>query len=85
VKWALENPVEGLEQEVLYLYLDNDGPQLAKAVIEDGKQVIARSQDGGDDDGEWERGRVTRLSRGGLEVLSRTIAGLEKIVEDQGR
>jgi ubiquitin-conjugating enzyme E2 O len=85
VKWALENPVEGLEQEVLYLYLDKDGPQLAKAVIEDGKQVIARSQDGGDDDGEWERGRVTRLSRGGLEVLSRTIAGLEKIVEDQGR
>ena len=85
VKWALENPVEGLEQEVRYLYLDKDGPQLAKAVIEDAKAVIARSQDGGEDDGEWERGRVTRLSRGGLEVLRRTIAALDMIVEDQGR
>ena len=85
VKWALENSVEGLEEEVRYLYLDKDGPQLAKAVIEDGKQVIAWSHDGGEDDGEWERGRVTRVSRGGLEVLSRTITALEKVVEKEGR
>lgn len=81
VKSALENEVEGLEQEVRYLYLDEDGPQLAKSVIEDGKQVIARSEIAGDDDdGEWERGRVTRISRGGLEVLKRTISALETLL-----
>ena len=84
VKYALENAVEGLEQEVRYLYLDEDGPQLAKAVIEDGKQVIARSEVAGDDDGEWERGRVTRVSRGGLEVLKRTISVLEGLLARGG-
>ena len=70
-----------MEQEVRYLYLDEDGPQLAKSVIEDGKQVIARSEIAGDDDdGEWERGRVTRISRGGLEVLKRTISALETLL-----
>ena len=83
VKWALENDVEGLEQEVRYLYLDEDGPKLARSVIEDGKQVIARSEVAGDDDGEWERGRVTRVSRGGLEVLKRTISGLERLVVEK--
>jgi ubiquitin-conjugating enzyme E2 O len=84
VKYALENAVEGLEQEVRYLYLDEDGPQLGKAVIEDGKQVIARSEIAGDDDGEWERGRVTRVSRGGLEVLKRTISVLEGLIARSG-
>ena len=83
VKYA-ENAVEGLEQEVRYLYLDEDGPQLANAVIEDGNQVIARSEVAGDDDGEWERGRVTRVSRGGLEVLKRTISVLESLVTRGG-
>jgi len=81
VKWALENAIEGLEDEVKYLYLSRDGSQLAKAVIEDGKRVIATSEVPGEDDGEWERGRVTRVSRGGLEVLKRTISALEGIVE----
>ena len=81
VKWALENAMEGLEGEVRYLYLDEDGPQLAKAVIEDGKQVIERSEIAGGDDGEWERGRVARVSKGGLEVLKRTISALETLVE----
>jgi len=81
VKWVLENAMEGLEEEVKYLYLSPDGPQLGKAVIEDGKRVIATSEVPGEDDGEWERGRVTRVSRGGLEVLKRTISALERIVE----
>jgi ubiquitin-conjugating enzyme E2 O len=83
VKWALENAVEGLEKEIRYLYVDEDGPQLAKSVIEDGKQVIARSETDGDDDGEWERGRVTRLSRGGQQVLQRTIVALERLVAEK--
>lgn len=83
VKWALENVVEGLEREIQYLYLDEDGPQLAKSVIENGRQVIAQSEVSGDDDGEWERGRVTRVSRGGLEVLKRTITSLEGLVADR--
>ena len=84
VKWALENAVEGLEEEVRYLYTDTDGPQLAKLVIADGKKVIANSEVEGDDDGEWERGRVTRVSRGGLYVLKRTITALEELVEKAG-
>jgi ubiquitin-conjugating enzyme E2 O len=83
VKWALENAVEGFEREIQYLYLDEDGPQLAKSVIENGRQVIAHSEVSGDDDGEWERGRVTRVSRGGLEVLKRTIVSLERLVTDK--
>jgi ubiquitin-conjugating enzyme E2 O len=80
VKYALENAVEGLDREIKYLYTDQDGPQLAKSVIEDGNQVIANSQVAGDDDGEWKRGRVTRVSRGGLEVLKRTIGALETLM-----
>jgi len=80
VKWALENRVEGLEREVQYLYLDADGPKLAKSVIEDGKRVIAQSEISSDDDGEWQRGRVTRLSRGGLQILKRTISAIEERV-----
>ena len=80
VKWALENKVEGLEQEIQYLYLDPNGPQLARAVIEDGKRVIARSEVDADDDGEWKKGHVTRVSRGGLQVLKRTISALEERV-----
>ena len=83
VKYALENAIEGLEQEVRYLFTDDDGPQLARSVIEDGNKVIAKSEVAGDDDGEWERGRVTRVSRGGLEVLRRTIAALERLVPDK--
>ena len=83
VKWALENAVESLEKEIRYLYIDEDGPQLAKSVIEDGKQVIARSETSEDDDGEWERGRVTRLSRGGQQVLQRTIAALEQLLAEK--
>lgn len=83
VKWALENAVEGLEKEIRYLYVDEDGLQLAKSVIEDGKQVIARSEANGDDDGEWESGRVTRLSRGGQQVLQRTIVALERLVAEK--
>ena len=79
VKWALENPIEGLENEVRHLYTDEDGPQLAKVVIEDGNRVIANSESEGEDDGEWQRGRVTRVSRGGLEVLRRTISALERL------
>jgi ubiquitin-conjugating enzyme E2 O len=80
VKYALEISVEGLEDEVRYLYVDKDGPELAKAVIKDGNQVIANSETEGEDDGEWQRGRVTKLSRGGLEVLKRTISALERLV-----
>jgi ubiquitin-conjugating enzyme E2 O len=79
VKYALENPVEGLDEELKYLYTDKDGPQLAKNVIEDGRRVISHSELDLPDDGEWEKGRVTRVSRGGLQVLKRTIAALEGI------
>ena len=80
VKYALENSVEGLEKEIRYLYTDETGPQLAKQVIEDGKRVIANSEMDLPDDGEWEKGRVTRLSRGGLQVLRRTITALEGLL-----
>jgi len=83
VKYALENVVEGLESEIRHIYTDKDGPELAKLVIEDGKQVIARSEVDGEDDGEWEKGRVTRVSRGGLQVLKRTISALERLVTEQ--
>ena len=83
VKYALENAVEGLENEIHHIYIDKDGPQLANLVIEDGKQVIARSEGDGEDDGEWEKGRVTRVSRGGLQVLKRTISALEGLVAVQ--
>lgn len=79
VKYALENPVEGLEKEVRYLYTDKDGPHLAKSVIEDGRRVIANSEIDQPDDGEWEKGRVTRVSRGGLQVLKRAIDALEEL------
>lgn len=85
VKYALENAVEGLENEILHIYTDQDGPQLAKLVIEDGKQVIAQSEINGEDDGEWEKGRVTRVSRGGLQVLKRTISALEQLITEQGK
>jgi ubiquitin-conjugating enzyme E2 O len=83
VKYALENVLEGLEDEVRHIYTDKDGPQLARLVIEDGKQVIAQSEVTGEDDGEWEKGRVTRVSRGGLQVLKRTISALEGLVAGQ--
>lgn len=72
--------MEGLEQEIEYLYLDPNGPQLARAVIKDGKRVIAQSEVDGEDDGEWKKGHVTRVSRGGLQVLKRTISALEERV-----
>ena len=84
VKYALENSVEGLENEICHIYRDKDGPQLAQLVIEDGKQVIAQSEVDAEDDGEWEKGRVTRVSRGGLQVLKRTISALERLVAEQG-
>jgi ubiquitin-conjugating enzyme E2 O len=82
VKWVLENKVEGLENEIRYLYVDGEGPQLAKSVILDARGVIERSAVNTQDDGEWERGRVTRVSKGGLEVLKRTVSAMESLVPD---
>lgn len=82
VKYALENSIEGFDAEIKYLYTERDGPQLARSVIEDGKRVIAISESDSPDDGEWEKGRVTHLSRGGLQVLKRTIAALEGLTGD---
>lgn len=81
MKFALENPVEGLAKEIGYLFLDKEGPQLARAVVEDARNVVERSEGGEEDDGEWERGRVTRISRGGLQILKRIVEGIEQIVE----
>jgi len=82
VKYALENPVGSLETEIRYLYTDEDGLKLAKHVVEDGNDVISNSEVGGPDGGEWEMGRVTRLSQGGLQVLKRTINALDQILRN---
>jgi len=83
VQFALENPVEGLAREIRYLYLDREGPGLARAVVEDARAVIEKSEGAGEGvvDGEWERGRVTRISRGGLQVLKRTVEAIEEILK----
>jgi len=65
------------------LYLDKEGPGLARAVVEDARAVIEKSEgaEEGLGDGEWERGRVTRISRGGLQILKRTVEAIEEILK----
>jgi len=56
---------------------------LARAVVEDARAVIEKSEgaEEGLGDGEWERGRVTRISRGGLQILKRTVEAIEEILK----
>ena len=51
--------------------------------MEDARAVIENSESAGEGvgDGEWERGRVTRISRGGLQILKRTTEAIEEILK----
>ena len=51
--------------------------------MEDARAVIEKSEgaEEGLGDGEWERGRVTRISRGGLQILKRTVEAIEEILK----